>query len=153
MRPRSSAGHKPIQLDYSVEKQNDGWKVFDVVVAGVSLVTNYRDTFNQEVPASGVDGLIQMLVEQEQAERSRQEMIEKNGNGLQVSGTDAESPMRPPLLREVLWAAAGVRQTWRMLVDLAAVEDTDSALAVWSSPGCARRRRSRRCALPILRPA
>ena len=34
---------------------------FDVVVAGVSLVSNYRDTFNQEVRASGVDGLIQML--------------------------------------------------------------------------------------------
>lgn len=55
-------GSKPIQLDYSVEKQEgNGWKVFDVVVAGVSLVSNYRDTFNQEVRASGVDGLIQML--------------------------------------------------------------------------------------------
>lgn len=55
-------GGRPIQLDYSVEKQNEGWKVFDVVVAGVSLVTNYRETFNQEVRANGVDGLLQMLV-------------------------------------------------------------------------------------------
>ena len=55
-------GGRPIQLDYSVEKQNEGWKVFDVVVAGVSLVTNYRETFNQEVRANGVDGLVQMLV-------------------------------------------------------------------------------------------
>ena len=39
----------------------EGWKVYDVVVAGVSLVTNYRDTFNQEVRANGVDGLIDML--------------------------------------------------------------------------------------------
>ncbi len=54
-------GNKPIQLDYSLEKQPDGWKVYDVIVAGVSLVTNYRDTFNQEVRANGVDGLIQML--------------------------------------------------------------------------------------------
>ena len=55
-------GGKPIQLDYSLEKQADnGWKVYDVIVAGVSLVTNYRDTFNQEVRANGVDGLIQML--------------------------------------------------------------------------------------------
>jgi phospholipid transport system substrate-binding protein len=54
-------GNKPVQLDYSLEKQADGWKVYDVVVAGVSLVTNYRDTFNQEVRANGVDGLIQML--------------------------------------------------------------------------------------------
>ena len=54
-------GSKAIQLDYSMEKLADGWKVYDVVVAGVSLVTNYRDTFNQEVRANGVDGLLQML--------------------------------------------------------------------------------------------
>ena len=35
--------------------------MYDVIVAGVSLVTNYRDTFNQEVRANGIDGLIQML--------------------------------------------------------------------------------------------
>lgn len=54
-------GNKPVQLDYSLEKQPEGWKVYDVIVAGVSLVTNYRDTFSQEVRANGVDGLIQML--------------------------------------------------------------------------------------------
>ena len=54
-------GNKPIPLDYSLEKQESGWKVYDVIVAGVSLVTNYRDTFNQEVRANGIDGLIQML--------------------------------------------------------------------------------------------
>ena len=56
-------GNKPIQLQYSVEKQGEGWKVYDVVVAGVSLVSNYRSTFNQEVSANGIDGLIIMLVE------------------------------------------------------------------------------------------
>lgn len=54
-------GSKPIQLDYSMEKQVDGWKVYDVIVAGVSLVTNYRDTFGQEVRANGIDGLVQMI--------------------------------------------------------------------------------------------
>ena len=54
-------GGRPVQLDYALEKQADGWKVFDVIVAGVSLVTNYRDTFNQEVRANGIDGLIKML--------------------------------------------------------------------------------------------
>ena len=33
-----------------------GWKVYDVIVAGVSLVTNYRGSFNQEVRSNGVDG-------------------------------------------------------------------------------------------------
>jgi len=55
-------GSKPIQLDYALEKQGEGWKVYDVIVAGISLVTNYRDTFSQEVRANGVDGLVQMLV-------------------------------------------------------------------------------------------
>lgn len=59
-------GNKPIQLQYSVEKQNEGWKVYDVVVAGVSLVSNYRSTFNQEVSANGIDGLIKMLVDKNQ---------------------------------------------------------------------------------------
>ena len=56
------SGNKPIALDYSAEKLPEGWKVYDVIVAGVSLVTNYRDTFTQEVRANGIDGLLQMLV-------------------------------------------------------------------------------------------
>jgi len=51
-------GSKPVQLDYSLEKMDAGWKVYDVVVAGISLVTNYRDQFAQEVRNGGVDGLI-----------------------------------------------------------------------------------------------
>jgi len=51
-------GSKPVQLDYSLEKLESGWKVYDVVVAGISLVTNYRDQFGQEVRNCGVDGLI-----------------------------------------------------------------------------------------------
>lgn len=54
-------GNKPVQLDYALEKLGDAWKVYDVIVAGISLVTNYRDTFAQEVRANGVDGLVQML--------------------------------------------------------------------------------------------
>jgi phospholipid transport system substrate-binding protein len=53
----------PVQIDYSMEKKADGWKAYDVIVAGVSLVTNYRDEFNEQVKAGGVDGLIARLVE------------------------------------------------------------------------------------------
>ena len=52
---------KHIGLDYALDKQADGWKVYDVVVAGVSLVTNYRESFTQEIRANGVDGLISTL--------------------------------------------------------------------------------------------
>ena len=51
-------GSKPVQIDYNLEKADAGWKVFDVVVAGISLVTNYRDQFAQEVRSGGIDGLI-----------------------------------------------------------------------------------------------
>jgi phospholipid transport system substrate-binding protein len=54
-------GSKAIQLDYSLEKLDAGWKVFDVTVAGISLVTNYRDQFGQEVRNSGIDGLISTI--------------------------------------------------------------------------------------------
>ena len=51
-------GSKPVQLDYGLEKLDGGWKVYDVVVAGISLVTNYRDQFGQEVRNGGIDGLV-----------------------------------------------------------------------------------------------
>lgn len=54
-------GGKAIQLDYNLEKLEQGWKVYDISVAGVSLVTNYRDSFGQEVRAGGIDGLIKTL--------------------------------------------------------------------------------------------
>jgi len=54
-------GTEPVAIDYSMEKTPNGWKVYDVVVGGVSLVTNYRDTFNAEIREHGVDGLIKSL--------------------------------------------------------------------------------------------
>lgn len=58
----SQPGSKPVELDYSLEKQGNGWKVYDVIVAGVSLVTNYRETFNQEIRVGGIDGLTRTLM-------------------------------------------------------------------------------------------
>lgn len=55
------AGAKPVQIDYSLEKTANGWKVYDVIVAGVSLVTNYRGSFSQEIRNTGIDGLIKSL--------------------------------------------------------------------------------------------
>ncbi len=54
-------GGKPVAIDYDLTKATDGWKVYDIYVAGVSLVANYRDTFNQEIKANGIDGLIKSL--------------------------------------------------------------------------------------------
>jgi len=59
----SRSGQAPVPIDYSMEKTPEGWKAYDVVVAGVSLVTNYRDEFNDIVKSSGVDGLIKTLAD------------------------------------------------------------------------------------------
>lgn len=57
------SGRPPIAIDYLMAKSADGWKVFDVVVENLSLVTNYRGSFASEVSRSGVDGLIKVLDE------------------------------------------------------------------------------------------
>lgn len=54
-------GREPVPIDYSMEKKPDGWKVYDVTVAGVSLVTNYRGSFNSQVRKGGIDGLLKTL--------------------------------------------------------------------------------------------
>jgi phospholipid transport system substrate-binding protein len=56
-------GKQPIAIDYRMAKAADGWKVYDVVVEDLSLVTNYRGTFASEVSRSGIDGLIKVLAE------------------------------------------------------------------------------------------
>jgi len=56
-------GAKPIDVNFSLEKAVDSWKIYDVTMAGVSLITNYRDAFTQEINSNGVDGLIKMLSE------------------------------------------------------------------------------------------
>jgi phospholipid transport system substrate-binding protein len=54
-------GAQPVTIDYSMEKTHAGWKVYDVMVGGVSLVANYRTEFSKAVRESGVDGLIKSL--------------------------------------------------------------------------------------------
>lgn len=61
------ANQQPVSINYSLRKTEQGWKVYDVIVAGVSLVTNYRGTFNETVQASGLDGLVKLLKEKNQS--------------------------------------------------------------------------------------
>jgi phospholipid transport system substrate-binding protein len=53
----------PIAIDYSLEKFPEGWKVYDITIEGVSLVTNYRGQFSDEIRQSSLDGLIQKLID------------------------------------------------------------------------------------------
>ena len=58
---KQKGGADPIDINYSMEKTDASWKVYDVAIAGVSLVQNYRSTFNSEIQKSGIDGLIATL--------------------------------------------------------------------------------------------
>ena len=56
-------GTQPIPLDYSLAKSDAGWKVFDVAISNISLVTNYRGSFATEVQKGGIAGLLKALQE------------------------------------------------------------------------------------------
>ena len=53
----------PIPIDYKMHNKNNAWKVYDVVIDAISLVANYRTTFNQEIKKSGIDSLIASLAD------------------------------------------------------------------------------------------
>ena len=57
-------GAEPLTIDYDMENGLAGWKVFDVKIAGVSLVMNYRESFAAAVRDGGIDGLIESLADQ-----------------------------------------------------------------------------------------
>lgn len=57
----------PVAVDYNMEKTGEGWKVYNVRIEGISLVENYRNTFNSEVRKHGVDGLIRTLADRNRA--------------------------------------------------------------------------------------
>ena len=60
-------GGQPIAVDYSLVKADGGWKVYDIVIENVSLVTNYRSQFSNEIRQNGIDSLNKKLEEKNKA--------------------------------------------------------------------------------------
>ena len=58
-------GQQPVNIDYRMLLNKNGeWKVYDIIIEGVSLVTNYRTSFNQEIAQTGsIEGVIQTLID------------------------------------------------------------------------------------------
>jgi phospholipid transport system substrate-binding protein len=54
-------GGEPVIIEYDMHGMDAGWKVYDVRVAGISLVATYRTSFAEEVRNRGIDGLIHTL--------------------------------------------------------------------------------------------
>jgi phospholipid transport system substrate-binding protein len=59
-------GRKPFNIDYRMHNGGGDWKVYDVVVENLSLVTNYRGSFQSEIGRSGIDGLIKVIEQKNQ---------------------------------------------------------------------------------------
>ncbi|WP_137936680.1 ABC transporter substrate-binding protein [Chitinivorax sp. B] len=57
----SVSGQQPVAINYKLRKVEQNWRVYDVVVGGVSLVTNYRGSFGDTIKQSGIDGLVKSL--------------------------------------------------------------------------------------------
>ena len=56
------SGAQPVKVDYVLTRGGpQGWSVIDIIIEGVSLVTNYRGQFASEIKSNGMDGLIKAL--------------------------------------------------------------------------------------------
>jgi phospholipid transport system substrate-binding protein len=62
-----SPGKRPTPVDYAMRKTPEGWKVYDIVVDGISLVLTYRSQFEEAARSGGMDGLIKQLQAKSQA--------------------------------------------------------------------------------------
>jgi phospholipid transport system substrate-binding protein len=70
---RQPGASEPVTVDYRMEKTERAWKVYDVKIAGVSMVETYRGTFNSEVQRGGVDGLLKTLRDRNRAYLAKME--------------------------------------------------------------------------------
>ncbi len=60
-------GGPPVAVDYSLAKTANSWKVYDIVIESVSLVTNYRSQFSNEIRQNGLDSLNKKLADKNKA--------------------------------------------------------------------------------------
>jgi len=68
---------QPVSIDYSMEKINSAWKVYDITVAGISLVINYRGSFNSKIRSGGVEGLLKALTKKNRMLKDKDKDKEK----------------------------------------------------------------------------
>lgn len=55
-----------VAVDYRLDKKKDAWKIFDVIIEGVSLVTTYRSSIAAEIAQNGLDNVIKALAQKTQ---------------------------------------------------------------------------------------
>ena len=63
------SGAQPIRVNYALSKSTGKWLVFDIVIEGVSLVTNYRSQFSSVIKKNGIDTLIKRLAKKNKGKK------------------------------------------------------------------------------------
>jgi phospholipid transport system substrate-binding protein len=62
--------NQQVPIEYRLQKTDGRWKVYDVLVEGISLVNNYRSQFNQIISGSSYDALVQKMKSRQEDELS-----------------------------------------------------------------------------------
>jgi len=71
---------KTLPVDYAFRKTQDGsWKAYDVIIEGISYITNYRNQVGAEIAKSGLDALITRLETQGEKTLETMEQEQKGG--------------------------------------------------------------------------
>ncbi|MBT8439477.1 MAG: ABC transporter substrate-binding protein [Gammaproteobacteria bacterium] len=63
VRTKISRNGPAVAVDYRMRDKGEGWKVYDVKIEGMSLITNYRSSFNRLIRTGGMNGLLTHLTE------------------------------------------------------------------------------------------
>ena len=66
----TQSGGQPIKVNYALANNSGKWLVFDIVIEGVSLVTNYRSQFSSEIKRNGIDVLIDKLAKKNKGKKN-----------------------------------------------------------------------------------
>lgn len=61
------AGKNPVRIEYRLLKQGGSWKVYDIIIEGVSLMQGYRSQFNQDVQQGGLENVLRKLQQHNRA--------------------------------------------------------------------------------------
>jgi phospholipid transport system substrate-binding protein len=87
-------GTAPLTIDYDMEKTAAGWKVYDIKIEGISMITTYRETFAGIVRDGGVEGLIRSLAEKNSAGRHPGRRDQQTEPGDRRSGVPDNQALR-----------------------------------------------------------
>lgn len=75
-------GVERMTIDYDMEKTAEGWKVYDIRIAGISLALNYRSSFAEIISDGGIDELIRYLANRNRQARSGLRSDDSEARGL-----------------------------------------------------------------------